>query len=350
MPTYNILIIDDQREVRRVLRAGIESLGAQYQVLDLPSAEEAILVLTLQKIDLLVIDFRLPGISGLEMMEKVRKRSPGSKMIMISGVEDMRMPAKAAEAGAEAFFAKPIDMGAFLDAIQRSLENAARSANAADPIQKAQETTQTEEVQRAEGEAAVTPDVRGLVKRFNPRLALLVNSKGKVQAYAGDASQAARLGSAAEHLSGLLLHSRRMAEALGAAARQHCFLLSGSEGYLLAGEVNEDLTAVVFLDSEPPPSWREALNDALEELRQLSPSEYQPASEEQEPKQEDEDVQIIDEDIQRVEAILNGASGVFRKQEVDRFWEDLIQENHPLKEDALSYEEARKLGLAPEDD
>jgi DNA-binding NtrC family response regulator len=118
----SILIVDDQHEVRRMLRAGIETLDPEFQVLDLPSAEESLVVISMQPVDLLVTDIRLPGISGLELMQKIRKRNPGLKVIVITGLLDPDLLSQVKQAGAEAFFTKPIQMTAFLDAVGQALD------------------------------------------------------------------------------------------------------------------------------------------------------------------------------------------------------------------------------------
>ena len=121
MRPFHVLIVDDQRDARSVLRAGLETLETRLKVTDVPSGEEAILVIASQPIDLLVADIRLPGITGLELKERARMRNPELKVILITGVTDPRIREKVARAGAEAFFYKPVEMGDFLDAVERCL-------------------------------------------------------------------------------------------------------------------------------------------------------------------------------------------------------------------------------------
>jgi CheY-like chemotaxis protein len=85
MPKYRVLIVDDQSEVRRLLRAGLVTLGPDIQVVDVPSGEEAILVISRQPFDLLIADVRLPGISGLELKTRARMHNPNLKLILITG-------------------------------------------------------------------------------------------------------------------------------------------------------------------------------------------------------------------------------------------------------------------------
>ena len=118
---YRVLIVDDQREVRRMLSAGVETLGPEFSVLAVPSGEEAVLELSLQKFDLLVTDVRLPGISGLEVLRRVRTSRPDLKIILITGILDPVIRRNVADAGADAFFLKPIEIADFLDAVERCL-------------------------------------------------------------------------------------------------------------------------------------------------------------------------------------------------------------------------------------
>ena len=76
MARYHILIVDDQRDVRLLLRTSLETLKLDLEIIDVPSAEEALLVLGKEQIDLMVVDIRLPGMSGLELHDRAGKRTP----------------------------------------------------------------------------------------------------------------------------------------------------------------------------------------------------------------------------------------------------------------------------------
>ncbi len=121
MHSRRVLIVDDQVDVRRVLRAGLEMLGQEIKVTDVPSAEEALLIISRQPVDLLITDIYLPGISGLELKDRARKRNPELRMILITGMSDEEMRQKVVNAGADAYFFKPIDMAGFLDTAQQLL-------------------------------------------------------------------------------------------------------------------------------------------------------------------------------------------------------------------------------------
>lgn len=121
MSISRVLIVDDQHEARQVLRASLTTLPFKVEVVDVPSGEEAMLIITTQSFELLVMDVRLAGISGLELMPVIRKRKPGMKIVLVSGTTDSSLRAKIASAGADAYFYKPIEIPEFLNAIQNLL-------------------------------------------------------------------------------------------------------------------------------------------------------------------------------------------------------------------------------------
>jgi CheY-like chemotaxis protein len=121
MAAKRVLIVDDQHDIRRVLAAGIRTLAEDIDVIDMPSGEEAMLDAARRPVDLLISDVRLPGISGFELIARIRKRSPELKVILITGIEDQKIRMQVANAEVSAFFYKPIHMADFLDAAERCL-------------------------------------------------------------------------------------------------------------------------------------------------------------------------------------------------------------------------------------
>src|SRR5512139_541855 len=119
MAAYRVLVVDDNHEVRRMVTASIKTLSAAIDVLDVPSAEEALFISASLPLDLVVLDFRLPGMSGIEMVTRLRKRKPEIKIILVTGIEDPVIRKQVSEAGVAAYFFKPIDIARFLEAVKR---------------------------------------------------------------------------------------------------------------------------------------------------------------------------------------------------------------------------------------
>ena len=109
-----VLIVEDTHEIGRLIKEAVLSLESRVEALVVPSAEEALLEAARQPADLLVVDIRLPGISGLELVNKLRQRQPGLKVIVITGLPDENLPELAAEMAVDGFFRKPVEMTPFL--------------------------------------------------------------------------------------------------------------------------------------------------------------------------------------------------------------------------------------------
>src|SRR5690606_5621945 len=113
MANKKVLIIDDSFDITRVLKSAVFTLDPEIEVFVTPSAEEAMLEISKGNLDLIITDIRLPGISGLEMLRKIRDRHPTVRIMMMSGISDVDIDEKAREAGADIFLRKPIEMPVF---------------------------------------------------------------------------------------------------------------------------------------------------------------------------------------------------------------------------------------------
>ncbi len=117
-----ILLVDDQRDILRLLHSTLDTLkNEELEIIEAPSGEEALLEISRQRIDLLVADYLLPGMTGVELMHKVRIRHPDVKVIWITGMTDSKARDEMLNAGAVAIFDKPIPLADFLDMVERSL-------------------------------------------------------------------------------------------------------------------------------------------------------------------------------------------------------------------------------------
>jgi len=121
MPSYRILIIDDSRDLSRLLKSALLTLDASFEVVEVPSGEEALLEINRKLPDLFVVDIRLPGISGFEFLEKIQSRYGNIKFIIVSGSTDPEIITQAKKLARDNFFKKPLHIGEFLTAVERCL-------------------------------------------------------------------------------------------------------------------------------------------------------------------------------------------------------------------------------------
>ncbi len=118
---FRVLIVDDHQEIRTVLRANLETLDRDLDLVDVPSGEEAIIEVVGTGIDLLIADIGLPGLSGLELFRKLKATYKDMQVIIITGMDDEEVHKEIANLDPEAFFLKPLKMPEFLNAVRKTM-------------------------------------------------------------------------------------------------------------------------------------------------------------------------------------------------------------------------------------
>ena len=117
-----VFVVEDEWAVREALDSLFRSAGFRVKLFS--SANEFLLARSPSDYGCLILDVRLPGVSGLDLQQELAKANIDIPTIFITGHGDIRMSVQAIKAGAVEFLTKPIDHLELLNAVQRSLENA----------------------------------------------------------------------------------------------------------------------------------------------------------------------------------------------------------------------------------
>ncbi len=104
----NLMIIDDERAIRDVCREVAQSLGFNTCVAD--SAEHGYRMLESQGTDVVLLDLRLPGTSGLEALRQIKERRPDAAVIVVTGFGTVQSAVQAMKNGAYDYVTKPFSM------------------------------------------------------------------------------------------------------------------------------------------------------------------------------------------------------------------------------------------------
>ncbi len=122
MGAPRIIIVDNDHQVSNTLRSNLYLSGLSFTIVETPSGEEALLELSRGGVDLMITDLTLPGISGLELLEKAKRESPHARAIIVTGSPSVEARDRAEELGVIAFLTKPIRTSHFLEAVSRALD------------------------------------------------------------------------------------------------------------------------------------------------------------------------------------------------------------------------------------
>jgi len=125
MNRSRVLVVDDEPELRRALRATLCALG--FVVADAENGEAALEMVRAEKFDVILLDINMPGISGLETCRAIRARSDVA-ILMVTVRDRADDKIEALDAGADGYVTKPFDINELLARIRAALRRAPASA------------------------------------------------------------------------------------------------------------------------------------------------------------------------------------------------------------------------------
>lgn len=347
---YRVLIVDDQKDVSRLLRSALETIEQGLLVSEAPSGEEAILEAGRTRVDLLIADYRLPGITGVELMKKFRVRCPQGKVIMVSGISDPRLLREVKQAEPDAFFSKPVPMSEFLAAVERCL-GLARTVLVKDEVSLSP-VTAAPKVEERKGLGDLLINLR---KDLNAQCVLLLNNMGQVQAEAGQLPDPNTSVSLISSLMTLFSAAQKVASLIDRAeSHMHLFDSGNLDGvFLPVGPTHALLLMGKGLANAHSLASRldllfTARIELLDALKNIGITvEVEP----EKPVQRS----AIDEPFTRPEDLPSDFMDIFSQigkkgnDDASSFWDTAVEKGTTFTEpDKLTYEQASRLGLTPD--
>lgn len=116
----SIMVVDDEPGMRMTLEGLIEDEG--YDVVGVNDGYTAIELAKTTRFSLIFMDIMMPGINGLETYKEIKKVSPGTIVLMVTGFSVEEVVKQALEEGAYAVIYKPFDVGQVLDIVKDALK------------------------------------------------------------------------------------------------------------------------------------------------------------------------------------------------------------------------------------
>ncbi|MFC1510995.1 sigma-54-dependent transcriptional regulator [Candidatus Margulisiibacteriota bacterium] len=104
---HNILVVDDEFSIRESFSLILED---KYNVLTAASGEAALKKAADQKVELVYLDIRMPGMNGLETLKRLKKIDPDLEIVMVTAVNEVQKASEAVKLGARDYLVKPFDI------------------------------------------------------------------------------------------------------------------------------------------------------------------------------------------------------------------------------------------------
>ncbi|GFM33940.1 response regulator [Desulfovibrio subterraneus] len=115
-----VLLVDDEDGIRTVLGLSLADMG--YSVHTAASGEEALRIFDEVRPHIVLTDIKMPGLSGLDLLERIKKKSPETEVIMLTGHGDMNLAIQSIKKDATDFITKPINDDVLEIALNRAHE------------------------------------------------------------------------------------------------------------------------------------------------------------------------------------------------------------------------------------
>lgn len=350
MAFQRVLIVGGHSELRRSLRRNLGLLSPEIQVADVPSGEEGLLEFIRQPVDLVVTDIHLPGMSGLELMERLWMRRAELKVILLlSEKEAQQIKPTSSDPRFNILLTKPIDTAAFIRSVESCLD-------------LKQAVTVENKLQPEERPPSISDQLSSLRQQLNALAVFLLNDNGKIMAQAGEYSA---LDPGSPLMGGLLATysaSLKISYLLGLRIPESILCFSGSDDMVSLAPVGQNYALVLVGNRDETGEYfrctyeavRPAIGELIvslgdmgvlaEEVKKDTAELYKPGTASLMPE-----LEKPDEDLEALFAKMGGHA--LEPEEIDAYWDKLFQERQTgsLNPDALSYEEARRLGLAPDE-
>lgn len=121
-----VLLVDDDPDIRATMQAFLRGAMREVRLLSAASGPEALEVLARERVDVIITDFRMPGMDGLVFLDRAKAIAPSAIRLMLTAYPDVELAKKAINDEAVVkFLTKPIEPPALAAALRQALDAAA---------------------------------------------------------------------------------------------------------------------------------------------------------------------------------------------------------------------------------
>ncbi len=135
MSQKQILIVDDEEAILNVLKNSLKKLGAGYEVVTVPNGSAALTLLRERSFDLIVTDYKMAGMNGLELLESIRKIDSDARVILMTAYGSQSLENEVQRLRAYRYLTKPLEVNAFRQVVIDALGGAPQSTANVEELQ-----------------------------------------------------------------------------------------------------------------------------------------------------------------------------------------------------------------------
>lgn len=172
----HILIVDDEPKVAIVLAASLRKMGPNFIVETASSAQQALEKIDQTQYHLMLTDYKMPSVTGLQLAEKVRKRAPETQIVLMTAYGTMELRRKLAELGVHGYIEKPFKVTQLRQVVTETIGHS--EPEDVPPPQVVEVEAPPAPKQNSSGVAALQQVLQKLLRNAHANCIMLLNASG----------------------------------------------------------------------------------------------------------------------------------------------------------------------------
>jgi CheY-like chemotaxis protein len=188
MADTHILVVDDDKSILRMLEFGLQKLGASYKITTAKDMSSALEAMENQRFDLVLTDYMMPGMTGIDLARAVHSMSPATQVILMTAYGTSKLKDTSTHIGFDGYLDKPFDIDDVRKLVELKAKEAGTSAGQARksvPAQPKAKNKPTAKKEPVKVKLSVPGLLDNLLLNAGARAVILINSSGSPLQIAG---------------------------------------------------------------------------------------------------------------------------------------------------------------------
>jgi CheY-like chemotaxis protein len=248
MAEKHVLIVDDDRSVLRMLEFGLKKLGSGYRIHTASDMSNAIEQIEKQWFDLVITDYMMPGMTGVDLATVVRSISPDTQVVLMTAYGTTKLRSTTDNLRFDGYLNKPFTMDQIREMVRQTANRSVLTGDESesDFEQVTPQVSATSFQEKPFEQMTISDHLQKLYVNAGARAVVLINAKGNAIKVVGQLSQA-KVGRICAHIASNYHNAADLSKLLDNAHRFKASFFEGDDFNLYVCDVNKKfLLAVVF--------------------------------------------------------------------------------------------------------
>lgn len=178
MTVTRVLVVDDDKSVLRMIEFGLQRLGPEFQISTAKDMDGAMQLIEQQQFDLIITDYMMPGLTGVDLARAVHRLSPDTQLVLMTAYGTEKLRDTSTHIGFDGYIDKPFDIEKIREIIREAKNSKVTGKSTADQSAESEPVPASTLAPPASTEADVLELLQQLQVNAGARAVLLINAEG----------------------------------------------------------------------------------------------------------------------------------------------------------------------------